>query len=66
MVSPRQAGLPPSGGRVWPFSGPDHLENRAGGQRSEAPLICLFSPAQPLQLIHGDRQVGDRRQAPGG
>lgn len=66
MVSPRQTGPPPSGEEVWPFSRPDHPKNGLGGQRSAAPLICPSSPAQPLQLIHGDRQVGDRRQASGG
>lgn len=37
-----------------------------GGQRPAEPLVCPSLPAQPLQLVHGDRQVGDRRQAPGG
>lgn len=66
MASPRQAGPLPSGGEVWPFSRPDPPESGLGGQRPGTPLVHPSSPAQPLQLIHGDRQVGDRRQAPGG
>lgn len=49
-----------------PVSRPDLPESRLGGQRPEAPLFGPSSPAQSLQLVHGDRQAGDRRQAPGG
>lgn len=49
-----------------PVFWPDLPESRLGGQTPEAPLLAPSSPAQSLQLVHGDRQVGDRRQAPGG
>lgn len=70
MASPRLAGPPPNGGQVWPssrpVSRPDRPESRVRGQRPAEPLVCSSLPPQSLQLIHGDRQVGDRRQAPGG
>lgn len=66
MASPRQTDPTPNGGQVWPFPRPDPPESRLRGQRPVEPLVCPSSPAQSLQLIHGDRQVGDRRQAPRG
>lgn len=70
MAGPSSAGRPTSGGQVSPLSGPvsrpDPPESRLGAQRPAAEFASPFSPAQPLQLVHGDRQVGDRRQAAAG
>lgn len=71
MAGPRRWGRPQAVDRQVslfsrPVSRPDLPESRLGGQRPEAPLFGPSSPAQTLQLVHGDRQVGDRRQAPGG
>ena len=71
MAGPRRWGRPQAAKRQVslfsrPVSRPDLPESRLGGQRPKAPLVGPSSPAQSLQLVHGDRQVGDRRQAPGG
>lgn len=70
MAGPRRWGRPRAAERQElpsrPVFWPDLPESRLGGQTLEAPLLGPSSPAQSLQLVHGDRQVGDRRQAPGG
>lgn len=65
-VGPPQSGREASATPRGRFSGLIYPESRLGGQTPEALLLAPSSPAQSLQLVHGDRQVGDRRQAPGG
>lgn len=57
----RRTGLVPLSAR-FPAGPPPPPESRLEVQRPAAPLARPSSPAQPLQLVHGDRQVGDRRQ----
>lgn len=68
--APAQRGGPRAADRSRPAPGPFPSrippDSHLGAQRPAAPFASPSSPAQPLQLVHGDRQVGDRRQAPGG